>query len=673
MMNMKKLWKLFIIIACICTPVLSQFPNIRVSSVSSNDPEEVSIAINPANPMNLAAGANINYYYYSTNGGQSWTQGRLSSSYGVWGDPVVTYDANGNLFFGHLSNPPSPGYWIDRIVVQKSTNGGQTWDNGVGIGFSPPKKNQDKEWLIADWTNSQYRNNVYMGWTEFDRYGSSSVLDSTRILFSRTTDAGATWSSPVRMSDHGGNCIDEDETVEGAVPAVGPNGEVYLAWSGPLGIMFDKSTDGGVTWGTDIFVTSQPGGWDYAIPGIYRANGLPITACDISNSPFRGNVYVQWTDQRNGTGNTDAFIIKSTDGGTTWGNVVRVNNDTTTRHQFFSWMTVDPMTGVVYVCFYDRRNTTGNATDFYVAKSTDGGETFSNFKVSDSSFTPTSSIFFGDYSCIAALNGKVYPIWMRLDGSKLSVWTAPFDDSYSVSFTVNPKWNMVSVPLAVQDFRKSELFPYAESPAFAYEGSYVVKETLALGAGYWMKFPSSDSVQLMGVQVSRETLDVQESWNMLGSISAPVAVNNLVSIPSGIISTPFYSFDGTRYNVVDTILPGTASFVKTTQAGKLVLVSTTQANERIIQQQTIEREPVFFSSNNILTYKVKESGKVTLKIFEREGEAIATLVDEIKNAGTYEVEWKGERQQRGGYYFWLCTRSTYGKEKEPLVETGKLR
>jgi hypothetical protein len=38
-------------------------------------------------------------------------------------------------------------------------------------------------------------------------------------------------------------------------------------------------------------------------------------------------------------------------------------------------------------------------------------------------------VFFGDYTGIAALNGKVYPIWMRMDGSALSVWTALVTDS----------------------------------------------------------------------------------------------------------------------------------------------------------------------------------------------------------------------------------------------------
>jgi hypothetical protein len=412
----------------------AQYQNIRVSTPSSTDPEEVSIAINPTNPLNLAAGANIRYCYYSTNGGQNWTQGTLSSTYGVWGDPCVVFDALGNLYYGHLSNPPSPGYWIDRIVVQKSTNGGVSWNSGVGVGFSPPRKNQDKEWLIADMTNSPFRHNLYVCWTEFDLYGSSSTADSSRILFSRSTDAGTTWSTPVRLSDRAGDCIDEDNTVEGAVPAVGPNGEVYTTWSGPLGIMFDKSTNGGLTWGDDVFVSSQPGGWDFMIPGIYRANGMPITVCDVSNSPYRGTIYVNWSDQRNGLNNTDVFLSKSTDSGNTWTPAKVVNDDVLTigAHQFFTWMTIDQATGYIYCVFYDRRNASANATDVYVARSTDGGETFTNFNVSQSSFTPTSSVFFGDYTCISAHDRKIYPIWMRLDGSALSVWTAIINDSVTV-------------------------------------------------------------------------------------------------------------------------------------------------------------------------------------------------------------------------------------------------
>jgi hypothetical protein len=221
--------------------------------------------------------------------------------------------------------------------------------------------------------------------------------------------------------------VDEDSTVEGAVPAIGPTGEVYLSWAGPSGIMFDKSTDGGVTWGKNVFVTAQPGGWDYGVSGIFRANGLPVTACDVSNSPYRGRVYVNWTDQRNGIVNTDVFLISSTNGGSTWGPVKRVNNDISGRDQFFSWMTVDPENGHLYVIYYDRRNTVSDLTDVYVSRSTDGGDTFTDMKVSQTSFFPASATFFGDYTGIDARGGKVYPIWMRLDTTRMSVWTAPLN------------------------------------------------------------------------------------------------------------------------------------------------------------------------------------------------------------------------------------------------------
>jgi hypothetical protein len=407
------------------TPVVAQYTNVRINNPTSRDPEEVSIAINPTNPLNLIAGANLRYYYYSTDGGASWSQGQLPT--GTWGDPCVIFDAKGQAYYGHLSNPHG-GFFIERIIVHRSSDGGKTWYDSAGIGYNSPKQ-QDKDWLACDMTTSPFRNNVYVAWTEFDAYGSAKATDSSRILFSRTTDGGKTWSLPLRVSDQGGNCLDSDSTDEGAVPAVGPNGEVYLAWSGPRGIMFDKSTDGGVSFGTDVFVTSQPGGWDFNIPGISRCNGMPVTACDVSNSPYRGTVYVMWSDQRNGADNTDVFLIKSTNGGATWGSVKRVNDDTTKSHQFFPWMTIDQATGYLYFVFYDRRNSSGNATDVYLARSTDGGETFANFKISQTPFTPSSSTFFGDYAQIAAFSHSVFPMWMRLDNDVLSVWTAPIRDT----------------------------------------------------------------------------------------------------------------------------------------------------------------------------------------------------------------------------------------------------
>jgi len=432
----------------------SAFTNYKVNSSSANQPNEVSIAVNPANQNYIAAGSNLYYLYVSSDAGKTWTQKQMSSVWKVWGDPCLVYDANGNLFYGHLSDQRnlSPGYWIDRIVVQRSTNNGTTWDYDVGVGFTPPVKQQDKEWLAVDLTNSNYRNNIYMAWTEFDKYGSSSSTDSTRILFSRSTNSGQSWSTPIRISSRGGDCIDSDNTVEGCVPAVGPNGEVYLSWSGPLGIMFDKSIDGGITFGKDKLVTTLYGGWDFyddvlrqtTVPGIYRANGFPVTGCDISNSPYRGNIYINWSDQKDG--DTDIYFAKSTDGGSTWSSPKKVNNDLQKRHQFFNWMSVDPKTGKIYIIFYDRRDAldpNSTQTHVYLAKSDDGGETFKNYRISESPFFPVNNIFFGDYTNISAYDGKIYPIWMRMDGTTMSIWTAPILDSQLITDIEDKNENIV--------------------------------------------------------------------------------------------------------------------------------------------------------------------------------------------------------------------------------------
>jgi hypothetical protein len=415
-------------IFCISIQTVSSQPYQNVMISNLNGPEEVSICVNPKNLSQVVAGANIDFYYYSINGGLSWTRGTLvSSTYGVYGDPTIIVDTLGNFYYFHLANPPG-GNWLDRIVCQKSTDGGITWSNpGSYMGLNPPR-DQDKQWACVDFTKGPRGNWIYCTWTQFESYNSP---DSSNILFSRSTNGGLNWSDPAtRINQIGGDSYDGDNTVEGAVPAVGPNGELYVAWAGPkvrnsvYGIFFDKSTDGGTTWlANDIYINDQKGGWDQMIAGISRCNGMPVTCCDISNSPFRGTIYVNYTDSIT-TGDHDVMIVKSTNGGLNWSTPLKVNYDETGKEQFFTWMTIDQITGYIYVVFYDRRNYANNKTDVFIARSTDGGASFSDFRVSETPFTPTSGVFFGDYINITAHNGVVRPIWTRLEGGSLSIWTA---------------------------------------------------------------------------------------------------------------------------------------------------------------------------------------------------------------------------------------------------------
>ncbi|MCC3156330.1 T9SS type A sorting domain-containing protein [Hymenobacter sp. 15J16-1T3B] len=412
-------------------PLLAQSPHPNVLVSTQNTPTETAVCINPKNTNELVAGANINNQYYSTNGGLTWTWRTLSSPYNVWGDPCVVADTTGAFYYLHLSNPnPAGGLgfpFIDRIQVQRAAAAATPFTLRGTFGLNAPKQ-QDKEWAAVD----RRTNALYATWTEFDSYGSLASRDSSRILFTRSLDQGQTWSTPRRISKRAGDAVDEDETVEGAVPAVGPNGELYTAWAGPDGLVFNRSLDAGLTWlPRERVLLPVPGGWDFAISGVYRANGLPITACDASRGPYRGNVYVNWSDQRNGPSDTDVWLLRSEDGGQTWSAPIRVNDDAPGRQQFFTWMTVDQATGYLWFVFYDRRNYTASATDVrtdvYAARSTDGGRTFQNFRISQSPFSPNAATFMGDYSNITAHNNVVRPVWTRLDNTVSSVWTALID------------------------------------------------------------------------------------------------------------------------------------------------------------------------------------------------------------------------------------------------------
>ncbi len=402
----------------------SSFKNIKIdSSTYQVGPCEPSICISPTNTDIVAGGSILDKFYFSQDGGKTWDISKLRSTHGVYGDPVIRMDSDNNIYYAHLANPTGRAYqdeeFLNKIVVQKSSDLGKTWNNGT-YPACDTIKDHDKQWLfIPDGTNE-----VLMSWTEFDKYGSKDTIDKSRILFSISKDGAETWTPAIAISDLEGDCIDDDFTTEGALPIKTADGSIYVSWSFDSKIYLDKSTDGSKTWGKDKIIATQPGGWTFDVPAIGRCNGMPIIDSDISDGPHSGSMYINWADQRNGTEDTDIWLAKSTDNGTTWSDPIRVNDDAPGKHQFFSWMDVDPSTGYVYVVFYDRRAYDDAQTDVYLAYSKDGGETFINQKISEKPFTPNSKVFFGDYNDISAVNGRVRPIWTVADGRKLSIHTA---------------------------------------------------------------------------------------------------------------------------------------------------------------------------------------------------------------------------------------------------------
>ena len=439
--------KCFAIAICIAFFGPSTFAQqvVRITDPSAINPAEVSIAINPKNPDNMiAASFQIgrppgpragSSHYVTFDGGKTWkTVPTPNTSKLVQGDDIVVFSSDGVAYHVHLSfdgiRQARPVRAENGIVVNVSKDGGNTWTDGTPAvnHVNTVTPFEDKPGMVVDNApSSRSKGNVYLAWTRFDVYGSANPEHRTHIFFTRSTDQGQTFSMPFRISDTSGDCVDSDNTVEGAVPSVGPNGEIYIVWAGPLGLVFDKSIDGGLTFGKDKVISNMPGGWDFSVEGLTRSNGMPVTGVDLSNGPNKGTLYVNWIDARNG--DPDVFLMSSRDGGESWSSPVRVNDDPVKngKVQFFTWMAVDPADGSINMIFYDRRDTEGTQTRVILARSVDGGKSFVNHKVDLPPFAINSNVFFGDYGGISAHEGRVVPVFMHfVNDSSLAISAALF-------------------------------------------------------------------------------------------------------------------------------------------------------------------------------------------------------------------------------------------------------
>ena len=403
--------------------------NVKIYEQTSRNtlgPCEPSIAINPTNPKNIVAGSVLDYVHRSNDGGKTWQTEQLKSKYGIWGDPTVLCDSNGVFYYFHLSDPEGTNWKsnriLDRIVLQKSMDGGTTWSNGTSIGFNAPKQ-QDKQWALI---NPALNNNLYTAWTEFDKYNSNHENDKSRILFSKSENNGENWTKPKQISLNEGNCLDNDLTPEGTTLA--SNGEkLFICWAFNSKIWFSKSIDNGEHWSKEIAIANQPNGWKYSIKNIGRCNGFPVMDIDKSASKHHGNIYLNWSSQATNE-ETNIFISKSLDEGRTWSKPKKIHNNKISEHHFFNWMSVDPKTGFIYIVYYKETKPNASLIEVHLSVSKNGAKSFKDYIISKKPFNPKGSNFFGDYNNITAYNGIVRPIWTQVENGLVSIWTALIND-----------------------------------------------------------------------------------------------------------------------------------------------------------------------------------------------------------------------------------------------------
>jgi len=339
---------------------------------------EPSLAVDPTAPNRIAIGwrqfdtieSNFRQagFAFSRDGGRTWSPKSVIEPGVFRSDPVLGASSDGRIHYLSLTITPRNEFLTDLFT---SEDGGQTWpERSFAFGG-------DKQWLAIDRTGGPSDGNMYQAWN-------TAGNEFFPAQFNRSLDAGATWDEPVQFDPPDGA-----RPVFGTV-AVGPAGEVYVA-GGPNGTSTDMlwvaRSDDAMDPGTPTFDVStiafSPGrvllfGFAPNPGGLLGQVGVVV---DRSGGSHHGTVYVlaQMRSVFEDSARVDLGLLKSTDGGQTWSDPIRVNDSAKGFWRWFGTMSVAP-NGRIDVVFNDDREGGGepNLTRTYYTFSTDGGQTWSD-------------------------------------------------------------------------------------------------------------------------------------------------------------------------------------------------------------------------------------------------------------------------------------------------------
>lgn len=221
----------------------------------------------------------------------------------------------------------------------------------------------------------------------------------------------------------------QDSIFKFCTPAQGLNGEIFTCGIRDNELVFQKSEDKGKTWlEKEIVVASAKNAASYKINGLYASNGLPTIACDLSNSPNRGRIYICWSDEKSGQKNKDVFVAFTDNKGEIWSEPTVVTYYQNHKEQFMPSLAVDQSTGYVYIVYLDQKNYfQPGLTDVTLAISKNGCQKFDYITLNKS---PIKGFPFGKNTAIAAAESEIRPMWQQtiLKG-KTATFVAIVNDS----------------------------------------------------------------------------------------------------------------------------------------------------------------------------------------------------------------------------------------------------
>ena len=162
-------------------------------------------------------------------------------------------------------------------------------------------------------------------------------------------------------------------------------------------------------------------------------------------------------------------------------------------------------------------------------------------------------------------NGQIYGAMWSTD--------TPGPSTVTVNVSYNDGWNLVGLPVSVDDAGYVSLFPEAISGTlYSFDGGYISEDALIGGAGYWLRFPESVSIDITGIPINEITISLNAGWNLIAGITFETNTSNIQDPGGIIVPETFYNFDN-GYELVNELIPGHGYWVRTNNTGNIVIMS----------------------------------------------------------------------------------------------------
>jgi hypothetical protein len=446
----------------------------------------------------------------------------------------------------------------------------------------------------------------------------------------------AQWQSDVRLT------IDPALSVTSFNNAwcVASNGNVvHVVWEderdGNEEIYYKRSTDGGISWDADTRLTNNS---DWSTSPSVSVSGSIVHV-----------VFYDWRD-----GNAEIYYKRSTDGGISWEADTRLANDS----GYSVYPSVSVSGSVVHVVWADNRD--GNL-EIYYKHSTDGGSSWET----DTRLTSNSAV--SEYSSVSVSGSVVHVVWNdNRDGNTEIYYKRSTDGGVS--------WG--------EDTRLTNASDVSANPCVAVSDSvvHVVWNDNRDGNAEIYYKRSTNSGENWGADTR---LTNNSNMSRYSSISVSGSVVHLVwedtrdgnleiyykrstnggsnwgtdtqltsnSGNSGISSV---SVSGSVVHVVwsDNRDGNPEIYYKRDPTGNITGIENI-GSEILDEFQLFQNYPNPFNPSTTISYQLPVSGPVTINVYDLLGREVATLLNEEKSAGSYEVNFNASILSSGIYFYKL--------------------